>query len=242
MESILKKMGPAAALSLVAFTGVLNAADDAQMRNMENRISALEQKKGANGMINPPARPVVKDGVDLFITGEVLVWKAHQDDMAYAVELDATPVNNGFNEGRAKHWSGKWAAGFRLGLGYNMPHDGWDLNLMWTRFYTSHRASNDCGDCGCSDTGFFQPIFLPKDYSHTASTPTFATEAESKKWKLNLNMVDLEMGREFFVSKWLTLRPHVGLRGAWIHQRFGELHRWKLGTNFTRSSRWSQRC
>ena len=36
MDWIFKKMGPAAALSLVAFTSFLNAADDAQVRNLEN--------------------------------------------------------------------------------------------------------------------------------------------------------------------------------------------------------------
>ncbi len=224
MESIFKKMGPAAALSLVAFTGVLNAADDAQVRNLENRVSALEQKKGANGMINPPARPVVKDGVDIFISGEVLAWFATQDDMAYAVELSATPAENNFNEGNVRHWKGKWNAGFRLGLGYNMAHDGWDTDLYWTHYSSRGRSdAGECEECGC-ETTFINPIFYPKEYRSSSSngtSPTFAIEAEAKKWKLNLNMVDWELGREFFVSKWLTLRPHMGLRGAWVRQKFG---------------------
>ncbi|MFI5335032.1 MAG: Lpg1974 family pore-forming outer membrane protein, partial [Chlamydiales bacterium] len=219
MESILKKMGPAAALSLVAFTGVLNAAEDAQMRNLENRISALEQKKGASGMVNPPARPVVKDGVDIFFAGEVLVWRATQDDMAYAVELDQAQAVNGFNSGETQHWRGKWAAGFRLALGYNMKHDGWDLDLVWARFNSKGKL-NETNECS-NTVSNFNPVFLPKEYSNSTTTGVAAIEAEAKRWKLNLNLLDLELGREFFVSKWLTLRPHMGVRGAWVRQKMG---------------------
>lgn len=222
MESILKKMGPAAALSLVAFTGVLNAADDAQMRNLENRVSALEQRKGSNGMVNPPARPVIKEGVDIFVFGEVLAWKASQDDMTYAVELNQTaaPTSNQVTDGNGRHWKGKWGAGFRVGLGYNMTHDGWDTVLTWTHFNKRGEDENgQCDDCGCT-TGIFNPVFFPKEYSALSTAPAYSLAADGT-WKVNLNMVDLELGREFFVSKWLTLRPHVGLRGAWVRQKFG---------------------
>lgn len=219
-----RKMGPAAAASLVAFTAVLNAADDSQVRNLENRVSALEQKKGAGGMINPPARPVIKNGADVFFTAELLVLKAHEDDLAYAIETTAAPVANGPNVGHAKHFSGKWGVGVRLGLGYNMGHDGWDIGLYWTHYNRSTGQHKESGDCcaPCPCPSFFQPVYFPKDYAYSPlSTPNiFVTEAEGKKWKLSLNILDLELGREFFVSKWMTVRPHIGLRSAWIQQKF----------------------
>src|ERR1700722_20092866 len=140
MNWMFKKMCPTAALSLVAFTSLLNAADDAQIRNLNNRVTALEQKKGGSGgMINPPARPVVTDGVDIFITGEILVWRAREDNLDYAVQLDQVPTLNGVNSGSGVHFKGKWRPGVRVGIGYNMPHDGWDLNLIWTNFLTKDK-------------------------------------------------------------------------------------------------------
>jgi major outer membrane protein len=203
-----------AALSLVAFTGVVNAAsDDAQMRNFENRLTALEQKKGAGGVINPSARPVVKNGVDIFVTGEVLVWKAHQDEMSYAAKVDSIPVRNAPQSGAISNWKGKWGTGFRLGIGYDMEHDGWDVDLYWTRYYqTSRRHTTG------NRHGIFQPLFQLTQESGSALL--YTTEAHDKKWKLRLDMIDLEMGREFFVSKWLTIRPHVGLRNIWVRQKF----------------------
>src|SRR5262249_13903429 len=38
------------------------------------------------------------------------------------------------------------------------------------------------------------------------------------KWSLYFNQLDLDLGREFFVSRWLTLRPHGGVRGDWLRQ------------------------
>ncbi|HVW99942.1 MAG TPA: Lpg1974 family pore-forming outer membrane protein, partial [Candidatus Babeliaceae bacterium] len=46
-----------------------------------------------------------------------------------------------------------------------------------------------------------------------------ATKAEGEA-HLHINLVDGELGREFFVSRWLTLRPFVGARGAWINRNY----------------------
>jgi hypothetical protein len=42
----------------------------------------------------------------------------------------------------------------------------------------------------------------------------------SAVWSLYFNAMDWELGRKFFVSPRLTLRPHVGIKGAWNHQSF----------------------
>ena len=192
---------PIALTTLVCVTSVAkaDATDSAHMRNLDNRVTALEQRKGAGGMINPQGRPQVRDGVDLFIYGNLLYWNAHEDGLIYA-EKTAAPTHK-FNT-----LSGKWNWGFRAGVGYNTMHDGWDLRLTWLRF---------------TDTGYNQPrATVGDDFSIKTPWTTGATLSKSVRgyWGLNLNQIDLDMGREFFVSKWLTLRPHVGLRTDWIHQ------------------------
>jgi hypothetical protein len=205
-------------VSLFAVTTVLDAADDTQMRNLENRVSALEQRKGSNGMINPPARPVVKDGVDLFIQGDALLWQASETGLEYGIKN-----SNGteyVNNGRILKPHFEWDWGFKLAAGYNMMHDGWDLFLQWTRFYTD----NDEHGTTAGTNGTIFPSFVNQ------ADPSFVTDPllnpistgfqdASAYWKLRLNILDLELGREFYVSKWLTLRPHAGLRSAWIRQK-----------------------
>ncbi len=225
MDWNLKKLWPAAAASIVAFTGFVNAADDTQMRNLENRVCALEQRRGSNGMINPAARPKVDDGVDLFVQGSVFIWQANQSGLDYALNWhnDATPAgSNTSGHGRLKHPHSKWDWGFKVGAGYNMCHDGWDLFLEWTRFHPERgHASTSVTPFGLTTTNttaVVYPLLLPINIGDTTSAfgPGYSA---AMTWKFRMDLIDLELGREFFVSKWLTIRPHAGLRSAWLHQR-----------------------
>jgi hypothetical protein len=202
----LKKLWPTIAISLVTLTSIAGA-DDIQVRNLENRVSALEQRRGANGMINPPARPVVKDGIDLWIQAEALCFHAAEDGLAYGIKnetaagLDGRVNNVGYN----------WDWGFRLGAGYNFPHDGWDMLLNWTWFRTDKEKKE-------GTTGG-QAIWQTETNPANGPAILAATSAEGHT-KFHMNLLDLEMGREFFVSKWLTLRPFVGGRAAWLTRDF----------------------
>ncbi|MBS0605458.1 MAG: hypothetical protein KF898_00215 [Parachlamydiales bacterium] len=220
MKYNLKKMWPAAAASLVAFTNLSFAdADNAQMRNLENRVTALEQRRGANGVINPPGRPQVRNGADLFITADALYWIAHEDGLPLFVENEDQGFTTNLHKADAEglHWDWDW--GFRVGFGYNMPHDGWDLSLTWMRVYgKAHEHEHAHGD-----DALYPTLTHPGANLNGVNLGRGPYTKAKGHWKLQLNQIDLEMGREFFVSKWLTLRPHFGLRTDWIHQKL-EVH------------------
>lgn len=200
-------------LCLAALPSVVCIANDnnsnAQMRSLENRVTALEQKKGANGMVNPPARPYAQNAVGMFITGDVLLWKATENGLPY-VFVDNN-ADGQLTRAHAKDPNFKWDWGFRLGVGGNLPHDGWDLYLTWTHFHTLARASESTPFNGT----------LVQIWGNPATdVGAIEVDAAKARWKLRLNVADLELGREFFVSRYLTLRPHAGLRSLWDHQRY----------------------
>jgi hypothetical protein len=209
MDCKLKTMLSAVAASLVMFTSIANAVDDMQMRNIENRVSALEQRRGSNGMINPPARPVVKDGIDVWVQGEALYFNASEDGLGYVTESNSS--TNVF--GRVKSATYDWDWGFRAGAGINMPHDGWDLFANWTWFHTKDHQNKN------TEAGEF---FYPNWYNASSSNANLTHTATNVKndTHLRINMLDLELGREFFVSKWLTVRPHIGGRASWLFRSF----------------------
>lgn len=211
MQRNLKKMWPLAAATLTAFTSLVNAqTDNAQMRNLENRVSSLEQRRGASGMINPPGRPQVKGGADLFVFGDLLYWNAHENGLSYAIENEGSNLN--LSDAEVKNIHGKWNWGFRVGVGYNLPHDGWDVSLTWLRFTDNGHKRVHAG----RDDFIFPVGTHPADPISTNST----CEKAHSHWRLNLNQLDLDLGREFFVSKWLTVRPHFGVRTNWIRQKW----------------------
>lgn len=210
MEHKLNKILPALAITFASLTSVVCAVDDMQMRNLENRVNALEQRRGANGMINPPARPVVRDGSDLWIQAELLYLNATEDSLAYAIKNHQT---DGL-DGTVKNVQYDWSPGFRLGLGYNLPHDGWDILFNWTWFRSHEKKTNHSH----ADSALWQT--QTNQANSGGSFALSADEAEGHA-SLHLNVLDGELGREFFVSKWLTLRPFIGARGLWINRNFG---------------------
>lgn len=203
MDSIFKKVLPALALSLASVTSVVNADDDVQIRNLNNRVSALEQSRNSGGMINPAARPVVKDGMDFSAQVEALLFRTTEDGLDYAIDTTSGPLN-----GKVKNSTYDWSWGFRLGLGANLPHDGWDVLANWTWFRSNERHV---------DVLKTPTAPLPTQLQTTETGTVNDAFAHSK---LLWNNIDLEMGREFFVSKWLMVRPLMGLRGTWVHRHF----------------------
>lgn len=219
----------AAAFSLFAITCQLSAEDytDAKIRNLESRINAMEYRKNAC-MVNPPARPTQKCDWGAFITVEPLLLKPQEDGLDFAVVTQNGPLTSATNfesalQGRSKgksiHFNWDW--GVRVGLGANLPHDAWDVALTWTHFFTSSSRR-----VTATPTQFILPTFLNPQAADTFngavgifSGQGGAGTAAKSSWKLKLNEIDLQLGRQFFVSKWLTLKPHAGFRTAWIRQR-----------------------
>ncbi len=217
MKGSRKVIWPCAAVILTTAIHCLNAADEAQLRNLESRVSSLEQRKASKGIVNPPERPIVKNGFNFSFQGDVFIWQASESDLGYAVKNNygTTYVNDG--KTLKPYFSWDW--GFKLALGSNMLHDGWDLFFQWTRFYTLNSEHGVSAEPG----GTLYPTYANAALATNGSTPgpiQSGFQAASAYWKLRLNLLDLELGREYYVSKWLTLRPHAGLRSAWLRQRY----------------------
>ncbi len=238
---MVKKYLPLAALTVLGLTSVASAArnTNASGKPVSGDVCAPSQPAVCypddcppcqrclgpeNFAGNPPVCPKGCNG-DFDITVAAFYWSAHQDGMEYAIEngvtqpadqVVATPnVNTVFNQlagAEYKHPSSKWDWGFKLGLGYCSPCDGWDVQLLWTWFRGRNHNSLDADP---SDNTAILPLW--SDFVNSIGGPLFATSAEDH-WKLKLNLIDLELGRDFWVSRYLAIRPFVGLRYASIRQ------------------------
>lgn len=101
----------------------------------------------------------------------------------------------------------KWDYGFRVGVGYDFVHDEWDSALYWTWFrMDTNRTIPSAPNTTISPE--FDAAFLT------------GNSAQSLKgnWSLLFNMFDWELGRSYWVSESLSLRPFVGVKGASIRQ------------------------
>ncbi len=186
--------------------------------------------------VNAPVRPITCDG-DWVISASGFYWSAHQDGMEYAIDnhvkhvivKDINALNellelNNLIDAEYKTPDFKWDWGFKVGLGYNTTCDGWDFGVVWTWY---RGKANDHIEAEIDDNHTLLPLWSAR--APLVGFIPYATDIETH-WKLQLNLIDIELGRECWTSKYLSFRPFVGLRIASIEQNY-EIHH--KGGNWT---------
>lgn len=167
------------------------------------KINEAEQKQ-----ITPMAGPHVEHGIDAFITGDFLYWTARMDGLGYIT----TGVGNGISstgKGSVKYPDWQWAPGFKAGIGLNLPHDGWDIFAKYTWLHSSSSNSHRFSDSGVVPNWNIANIFsFPQDIN--------AINHAKVDGDIHFSSIDVSLGRNFFISKFLILRPFIGFKGGWI--------------------------
>lgn len=200
-------------MSLVAFAAsasVFAAPDmDTRVHNLEQQMKQVrtETASGTFGAKTATARPEV-DGFGAFLNIDVLYWHAKvggseycytDNDMNASLPIQGTVSENDFN----------WDWGFRVGLGYNFDYDGWDAFLNYTYFDSSDGSSTSANFNG-------SVIPLKGTPSITGSTDLTSVTSATSSYRFDYDNLDLELGRNYFVSRSLSFRPHFGLRSSWL--------------------------
>ena len=166
------------------------------------------------------------------IRGDFLYWSARESPFAYC--LEATTLGNAGFPGnidalapiKSYFLPTKWDPGFRIGLGYETFCDGWDIQLLWTRFYTRVKAKasvpddyNVGGDPrlpGINESCLINPWLNASVNSGTL----FSFDIVSSEWNLRFNQIDFELGKRCWLSRCFTFRPYGGIRASWIRSNF----------------------
>jgi hypothetical protein len=197
-------------------------------RNQAEKSVPEEEAMRSQPVITPQVAPLVVDGVNAFVTADFIYWRTNIDGMEYAyggvggmiadapvlIPIPIATLGTNTARGSAHNPEFKFEPGVKVGLGWHMDHDGWDLVANWTFLASGNRTNS----VSAIDTGTgliaAQPVFL----SETSSPSIFYLSHASSHWKQNFNIIDLELGRDFFLSRYLTMRPHIGLKSAWIQE------------------------
>lgn len=136
-----------------------------------------------------------------FISAEVLYWRAFQDgldcgcgdaDIVDVVNADGTIRSTLVSHGKSPNF--EWGPGYRIGAGYELGC--WDVGVFYTSFHSRHHKRN-----------------------HHNNNVNLTNLGHPFRWKLNYQVVDLLIGREFNSECCFYFRPFAGLRGVQIHQK-----------------------
>lgn len=194
--------------TLIALTQVL-AADQAPV------VLESSVLKEPTSVITPSISPV-QDGCGFTFSADFIWWKSQLAGTTYA----GTGVQDGNvnvpsftnpKKGRLTTPNYNFQPGFKLGASYDTSHDGWDLAATWTWLNGDENRNHldSKPQLGESMTGVtVTPV--------TGALATVPVLKASSEYEQRFNVLDLELGRNFFISHRIALRPFGGLKTAWI--------------------------
>ena len=202
-------------VAALAISATVFAASDMEtrVRDLEKemkqvRTETIEKTFGAR---TASARPPM-DTSGFFLSFDVLYWQAKTGGTEYCyTNSSLTPASTAVLPitGNVKELDfSKWDWGFRVGAGYNFEHGDWDIYANYT-YFTDNNST-------ITTAATVHPVNFRHIVSNTL-TATGVTKATSQL-KFGFNRIDVELGRDFFVERYLSLRPHIGLMTAWITQ------------------------
>lgn len=197
--------------------------------DVENRLNELEKKVSSISAINSmdnlgpnlaSARAEPK-GMGWNLSVDVLYWQTKVAPSDYCYLNDGavdSPINYTLTNQFVDY---DWNWGFKVAAGYNFEHDQWDTKLEYTYFRNS--GNNSVG-----------PVCAPSAIQSKDLDEAYVLTQDSISEFLDLNLVSVnaaearahvknsydnlywDLGRAFFVSKCLSIRPSIGVEAAWF--------------------------
>ena len=206
------------ALSILSLSTAIVAAD--QVSQQPTPPMPMGVTSQPTGVITPPVAPAVNHGADVFISADFIYWKAYQDGLEYAESAltasgAAPTAGQTLAQGSFATPKGKFEPGFKVGLGLEFEHDGWDLFAQYTWLAPQNKSTSISAP---SAPNALYAV-LGSTVQDIGATGRAQLNDATAQFNMHYNVVDLELGRNFFVSRYMTLRPHFGLKADWITQR-----------------------
>jgi hypothetical protein len=169
-----------------------------------------KEKKPTPPPVNPTAR-TCPDGYGFTTMAEFTYWNAFDDGLTVAFQVNSDKSTNSSSI-RPLTMDSDWQPGFRVGIGYNAVYDDWWTDLNYTYFRSRDTISRN----PFTKNSIFLVSILENPLVNQGNN--LSTNDFNLHWKLGVDLLDLEMGRNFFVSNRLSLSPFASVRGVWIRR------------------------
>lgn len=159
---------------------------------------------------NRSSKYIMKNQWNLLLFADVLYWQAREDNLVYAVSTQASPASPPLN-GEAQNVDFDWHPGARVGFGFFVSHDQWNVQAIWTHLISHNNTQS---------TAALNESLLPTKLHPQMNIGPISANSAFSSWKVNYNTIDLLLGRPYFLGNKLILHPLIGLRGYWIDQTY----------------------
>jgi len=159
---------------------------------------------------------------DFYLSFDFLYWESTERGLEYALNNTDSNSNRDI-EISQPHFN--FQPAFRVALGTHLPHDNWDLEFAYTRFY-NHTTNH-------AHHGFLDPLAVQSAGIQSVWTSSVAFQNNQfralwqdveAKWKIHANFFDLVLKHRLSLSPAITIEPSFGLKLALLQQKFSVLY------------------
>ena len=166
--------------------------------------------------------PTFKTKNKPYLNISALIWQSKEGNLEYAAK------NKKFNTeaNTSKQKEGivipdfGWRPGFKLDLGYFFSYDRWDAKANWT-FYRgefTHVKKHPNVELTPEDNGIIPYYYY--NFFNEKTTPSPRYEHATGDWCVYFNSVDVELAKNFKISKKLSTRLLASIKGCSIKQDY----------------------
>lgn len=197
----------AVCLSSAAFAGM----------DIDSRVSQLEMQmkqvrtatdNNSFGAKTAEAGPKIVDGYDVTLGIGVIYQTATMGGTEFAYsENDVTADLP--HDGDLAESGDSWAWGVNAMIGFDFERDGWDVKITNSYFDTDDSTSVSSGFGGAVVPLRVLSTIIPGECFE------YSSEARSNL-NITYDLLGLELGRNYFVSEHLSMRPNYGLLASWV--------------------------
>ena len=160
---------------------------------------------------NAPGRIDICGGIKSFIIADFIYWEQLENQLDLGTINITSPTPQEFEILKFKT---DYQPGFKVGVGTYFKRNDWDCYVQYTRL---HKTKNTIFDPS-GKTGTFNTSWFHTNVSQfTLSTITTDIKAT---WKIDLDKIDLELGRSYYLGSSLITRPFVSLSSHRLDQRY----------------------
>lgn len=182
--------------------------------DLEKRVCKLESKANEKPVF--PKCDCCND-FGLFLETDFLYWLVKNENGFY---FGKSAFGDDFNN-EVITPKNNYKPGFRVGLGYNLPHDNWDIYLDWTWIKSTAFLARNAKNYALIEPNLFSDTSIAVNESPLTNTFSLTpVNFVKSKSGVKYNTWDFEIGKIFYPGSYLSLRPFIGVRGAWVKQVF----------------------
>lgn len=163
----------------------------------EEKNSSEKEKTFA---YNIPGRIDVQGSWDFLASASFIYWQPMEEGLDFAL---THPSNHTTEIAKIIYEDFNYKPGFQVALGMDFNYDDWIIIAEYTRLHAKEHHKYSSGNV----VPFWQ------------DTVSSASSAEGK-WSIKYDIIDLHLGRPYYVGVKLIFKPIFGFRGGLINQNF----------------------